>query len=141
MFETVFGTLLTGTIDTQVEDPAGINPPANIIQTDDPWDVKVDWSISGVAAPFLGGDWKVTVYVESIGPGPEQQVGTTANVPLASVSPAFTRNYTTTVSVGAGTLPAGSYKLVTLLNYSNGGLPQEMAAFDDGTIIQLYDPA
>jgi hypothetical protein len=141
MFETVFGALLSGSIKSKVADPTGINPPANIIQTDDAWDVHVEWEIAGVAAPFLGGDWHVSVYVESIGPGPEMQLGTTTTVPLATAAPAASRTYSTKVTVPAGTLPKGTYKLVALLNYSNGGLPQEMAGFDTGTIIQLYDPA
>jgi hypothetical protein len=66
-------------------------------------------------------------------------VGPTVDVPLASQPPGPPRNYSTTVNVPAG-LDAGTYKIVTLLNYSMLGDPQEMAAFHEGPIVQLYEP-
>ncbi len=140
MFEHPFGGLLTGTISTLVEDPSGISPPSSIIQTDDAWQVVVSWNISGIAAMFLGGNWTVRVFVESIGPGPEVQVGTTQVVPLSAAPPATSRSYNTTMPVGAGVLPEGSYKLVTLLNYENAGVSGEMAAFVESPIVQIIPP-
>ena len=139
-FEDPFGGLLTGTMTANVEDPGGIQPPSTIIQTDDAWNIVVEWSIDGVAAPFLGGDWHVRVFVESIGPGFAGQVGPTVDVPLASQPPGPPRNYEATVNVAAGFLAEGTYKIVALLNYDVLGDPQEMAAFHDGPIVQLYVP-
>ncbi|RME49230.1 MAG: hypothetical protein D6791_01225 [Chloroflexi bacterium] len=138
-FEHPLGGFLTGTISHTVQDPAGINPPSTVIQTDDPWNVQVQWSIDGVAAWLLGGEWHLRVFAESIGPGPEVLLGT-ATVPLATVPPPPPRNFTHTINVPAGTLPEGTYRLVTVINYTNGGVPAEMAGFDDGTVIQLYNP-
>lgn len=140
MFEHIFGGLMTASSVAQVEDPLGINPPSTIIQTDDNWRVHVDWQLAGPAAPFLGGDWQVRVYAESIGGGFEGQLGPTVNVPLNSAPPGPPRNYHAFVNVTAGTLAAGAYRLVTLINYSNLGVPLEMAAFEEGPIIQVYEP-
>ena len=139
-FEHPFGGLLAGTMTAHVHDPAGIQPPSTIIQTDDPWNIVVEWSIDDAIAPFLGGDWHVRVFVESIGPGFEGQVGPTVDVPLASHPPGPPRNYSATVNVAAGFLAAGSYKIVALLNYDMLAVPLEMAAFHEGPIVQIYVP-
>jgi hypothetical protein len=141
-FEHPFGGFLIGALTAAVEDPAGIEPPSTIIQTDDAWNIRVDWSVDGGFAPFLGGDWHVSVFVESIGPGFEGQVGGPVDVPVADAPPApLPREYSATVGVAAGDLAAGTYKVVTLLNYDNGGFPQEMAAFQEGPVVQLYEPS
>lgn len=131
---------LTGTITHHILDPAGIDPPSTIIQTDDAWDVEVDWGINGVPAFFLGGEWHVRVFAESVGPGPEQELGHD-HVPVAAAPPALNRAYNMTIHVPAGTLPEGTYKLVTVINYTNGGIPGEMAGFDDQTVVQVYEPS
>ena len=138
MFEHIFGPLLVGNSVAVVEDPAGINPPSTILQTEDPWRVHVDWSITNGAAPFLGGDWEVRVYAESIGGGFEGLLGS-VTVPLNSAPPMpLPRQYHVFVNVAGGLLAAGAYRLVTLINYSNLGVPLEMAAFEEGPIIQVY---
>ncbi|GAB4280194.1 MAG: hypothetical protein Kow0080_32880 [Candidatus Promineifilaceae bacterium] len=141
MFEDLFpGNLLSGQAVAAVRDPNGINPPNNIIQTDDTCFIDVRWHIVGAAAGFLGGEWKVTVYYESIGGGPEGQFPS-QTVPLSAAPATQHRDYSTTITVPAGTLPPGAYRLVTLINYSNLGVPQEMAAFVEGPIMQVYDPS
>lgn len=138
MFEHVFGPLLVGNTVAVVEDPAGVNPPSTIIQAEDAWRVHVDWSITNIAAPFLGGDWQVRVYAESIGGGFEGLLGT-VSVPLNTALPLpLPRQYHAFVNVAGGFLAAGAYRLVTLINYSNLGVPLEMAAFEEGPIIQVY---
>jgi hypothetical protein len=146
-FEAPFGGLLTGTAEITVKDPAGITPPSTIIQTDDAWQVEVKWEIDGAIAPFIGGEWEVSVFVEAIGPGEEKQVGTTKNVPLSNAAPLpLPRQYTTAVDVpafdpnaGVG-LDKGAYRLVTLVNFKHLGVPLEMAAFVEGPILQVYEP-
>jgi hypothetical protein len=130
--------LLDGTATAVVEDPAGITPPHTIIQSNDAWRVRVNWTMSGLIAGFLGGDFHVRVYAESVGGGFEGQLGATVNIAVASVPNPPPKNYQALVNVAAGFLAPGAYKLVTLINYSNLGVPQEMAAFVEGPIIQIY---
>lgn len=132
------GPQLAGDITAQVLDPAGITPPEKIIRENDPWAVKANWHIQGPVAPIVGGDWKVSVYAESMGPGAEANLGS-QNVAVNSAPPPSPRNYTATINVPAGTLPAGVYRLVTVLNYSNLGVPQEIAGFAEGPFVQIYD--
>lgn len=138
-FEEPFGGLLDGTITANVVvDPVGL-APNTIIQAEDPFFVHVTWAMTGAVAPFLGGDWQLRVYAESIGGGFEGQLGATVNIPM-SAAPALPlpRNYHGDVSVAGNTLPPGTYRLVTLINYTNGGVPLEMAGFQEGPIIQVY---
>lgn len=139
-FEHPFGDSLTGEASVVVKDPQGIEPPATIIQTDDEWTIEVHWSLDGPAAPFLCGQWQVAAFVESIGPGEEKQVGETQTVPMDAAPPLPTpRTYTTTIVVPAGELAVGAYKLVTLINANQNGVPLEMAAFIEGPILQFYE--
>ena len=131
-------THLIGVIGLQVLDP-DLNPN-RVLQTNLDWNIQVDWNISGMIAGGLGGEWEVRAYVESIGTGFEGQVGPAMIVPLSSAPATASRSYTTTITVPAGTPPAGAYKLAVLVNYSNGGLPQQMAAFAEGPVLQFYNP-
>lgn len=139
-FESPFDKLLTGVAWAEVRDPHGIEPPSTILQLEHPWAIQVNWSLSGVAAPFLCGEFEVKAFAESIGPGEEKQVGATQRVPLSVVSPLpMPRSYGTTIHVPAGELSEGAYKLITLITYKNGGLPLEMAAHIEGPIVQVYE--
>ena len=62
--------------------------------------IHADWTISPLAALLLGGDWQLAAYVESIGAGPEQQVGPTVTIPLTGGT-----NYSADIVVPANTLP------------------------------------
>jgi hypothetical protein len=139
MFEHPFGALLDAQVTANVVvDPVGL-APSTIIQAEDPFFIHVLWTIDQVVAPFLAGDWQLRVYAESVGGGFEGQLGPTINVPL-NAAPALPlpRTYHGDVSVAGNTLAPGTYKLITLINYSNLGVPLEMAAFQEGPIIQVY---
>ena len=130
---------LTGLITGfEVLDP-DLNPN-RVLQSDLDWSIKVDWNISGLIAGGLGGVWQVRAYAESIGGGFEGQVGADVLVDLSAAPATASRSYTATVDVSAGFLPDGAYKLVVLINYTNGGLPQQMAAFVEGPVVQMYTP-
>lgn len=132
-------THLTGTITgLQVLDPD--QNPNRVLQSDLPWSIQVDWNISGLIVGGLGGIWQVRAYAESIGGGFEGQVGADVLVDLNTAPATPSRSYTATVNVPAGFLPDGAFKLVVLINYTNGGLPQQMAAFVEGPVVQMYTP-
>jgi hypothetical protein len=138
MFEHPFAGLLTGTVSVEVEDHEGIAPAA-IIQTEDAWLIHVKWEIDGVAAPYLGGDWHVSAYLDPIGVTDfRDQVGVTVDVSLGEAALARARSYSADIEVAGDTVPAGVYKLVTLVNYTHLDVPCEMAAFAEGPILQFY---
>jgi hypothetical protein len=91
-----------------------------------------------VSATLLGGQWEVSVYVESIGPGPEKLVGTSTVLLNGG------QTYNTTVTVTAGTLPdnpgppeSGVYKLVTVLTHRNFGNITNVAAVVEGPVLRI----
>lgn len=124
----------------EVLDPNGIHPPHTIIQVEDAWQIKVEWEFDGNAWRSLGGNWLLSVYAESIGEGPEKALADNVSVPFNG-----TGEYEETVDVPAfdpvtlAGLPVGAYRLVTLLTAENFGVRQEMAAFMEGPIIQIYE--
>ena len=80
-FEVQLGSM-HGHINTQVLDPAGV-APITIIRLTDAWQLEVNWSLHGPLVPMIDGDWRVTAYLESMGPGPEISLGT-VNVDIGS---------------------------------------------------------
>src|SRR4249919_596446 len=105
----------SGTLDVTVLDNNGA--PASVLEANADFRIDAQWSIDANSATALGGQWELSAYVESIGRGPEQQVGPTAVVLLNGGL-----NYSASITVPAGTLPddpqppnSGVYKLVTVL--------------------------
>ena len=142
-FEHNYGAALSGTIAVSIVDPAaGAYPPSSIVQRDHAWRINVNWTINGSAALGLGGDWTVRAFLESVGPGFEGQIGPTMSVPVSSATPSFSRSYATTINApAANTIPGlndGAYGLTVLINYSNGGVPGEIAGVVEMPIMQFY---
>jgi hypothetical protein len=113
--------------------------PASVLDAGLPFTIHAEWTIDPLAALLLGGEWQVAAYVESIGPGREQQVGPTQTVPLNGGT-----SYQTDVIVAANTLPdnlppgeSGAYKLVTLLTHRNFGVVSDVAAVAEGPILRI----
>ena len=129
--------LFTGTLDAQVLDNNGA--PSSVLEAGQDFTIRARWRIDAVAALLLGGQWELAAYVESIGIGPEQQVGPTEVVALNGG-----RNYSASITVPANTLPnnpqppnAGVYKLVTVLTHRNFGLVSNVAAVVEGPILRI----
>src|SRR4051794_29753117 len=113
--------------------------PSAVLEAGSPFTVQAAWSISALAALLLGGEWQLAAYVESMGPGPEQQVGATVNIALTGAT-----NYNADITVPANTLPddvgpgqSGTYKLVTLLTHRNFGSVTDVAAVVEGPILRI----
>lgn len=135
--------------DVRVLDPGGA--PATIIDTDDTPTIRVRWSVEEPGAAVLGGRWLVRAYAESIGPGQEQQLGSTRFVSVVNftpiLGPPLARGYEANVDVPAGTLDAesatssGVYKLAVIVTHENpNGSPTELAGFSEGPVIQMRNP-
>ena len=116
--------------------------PNRVIDDQFAFDVTIAWSVRPPAtAQVLDGQWTVKLYAESVGPGPEKQIGT------ATRTATGVQNYTATITVPAGTLPSdvppdsGVYKLVIVITYRNTlGQLTEMAAFSEGPMVLLRKP-
>jgi hypothetical protein len=126
-----------GTFDATVNDNNGA--PSTVLDAGQQFTIDCSWSVSALAALLLGGDWQVAAYVEAIDPGPEQQVGATATVPLNGGT-----NYNATITVPANTLPnnpappnSGAYKLVILLTHRNFGQVTDVAGVVDGPVLRI----
>jgi hypothetical protein len=128
----------SGTLDVTVKDNNGA--PASVLEADTKFTIDATWSIDKYSAAALGGKWKLAAYVESIGAGPEKQIGKTIDVPLTGVT-----SYSATITVAAGELPddpappaSGVYKLVTvLLLVGPFGKVSDVAGFVEGPMLRI----
>jgi hypothetical protein len=101
--------------------------------------IETVWNIDAESARVLGGEWLVAAYAESMGPGPERQIGPTQVVPLNGGT-----NYGTVILVPPNTLPdnpgppnSGVYKIVTVLLLRNFGKITDVAAFDESPLLRI----
>ncbi|RSM48402.1 hypothetical protein DMB66_46345 [Actinoplanes sp. ATCC 53533] len=125
-----------GTFNATIVDNSGA--PASVLEAGAPFRIDTDWSVDALTALLLGGEWTVTAYVESVGPGPEQEIGTTTLAVNGG------QNYAATVAVPANTLPnppiaptSGIYKVVTVLTHRNFGTPSNVAAVVEGPVLRI----
>jgi hypothetical protein len=128
----------SGSLDVLVRDNNGA--PSSVLEANADFRIDAEWSIDANSATALSGRWELAAYVESIGQGPERQVGQTELVPLNGGT-----NYSATITVPAGTLPddpqpprSGVYKLVTVL-LLRGPFNQitDVAAFVEGPMVRI----
>jgi hypothetical protein len=126
-----------GHFDIVVNDNNGT--PSSVLDAGLEFTIDAKWSIDPLAALLLGGQWEVAAYVESIGQGPEQQVGKTKVVPLDGGD-----KYKTTVRVPAHTLPnnpappiSGVYKLIVVLIHRNFNAVSDVAAVAEGPFLRI----
>jgi hypothetical protein len=123
-----------GTLSVLLRDDNG--DPSAVLDAGRPFLVEARWSVDPLSASLLGGQWEVSAYVESIGPGPEQCVGT-AVVPLDGGTA-----YSAVVTVPGHTLrgdggPTGSgvHRLVTVLTHRNFGRITNVAAIVESLVV------
>lgn len=155
-------TQLQGTITAfavQGLGPNDVNPPTTIIRTDQAWRVHIEWRTQGLAAAAMAGDFHVSAYLESLGPGPDLKlpIGGANEVSVNLLTGAFTalplptggrRDYSVNINVPAGLVPidanrARPYKLVVTVTYTEpmpGDPPGPMAGFLEGPVLQFFAP-
>jgi hypothetical protein len=126
-----------GTFDAQLLDNNGA--PSTVLEAGEKITIKTNWEISSLAALLMGGDFEVAAYVESIGPGPEQQVGPTVTVPLNGGT-----TYAADIEVPKDTLPnnlapgqSGAYKVVVLLTHRNFGKISDVSAVVEFPVVRI----
>ncbi|MEP7286874.1 MAG: hypothetical protein ABI947_14045 [Chloroflexota bacterium] len=153
MFPNVFETTLAdyqGTLLATVgEGPGPVFPPTNIIRNDEQWNIKVDWEIHGMGVSFLPGQFHIRVFLESIGTGPEfnlpvRFVDTTSAPLVTPPGPVPQRIYTQNIAILLGAIPAGVYKIVTVIHLfqdMTNTLPYPIAGFVEGGMVYVFNPA
>jgi hypothetical protein len=126
-----------GTFTATVLDNNG--NPSNVLDAAQEFRIEVEAILDPLSASLLGGDLEFAAYVESIGPGREQQVGPTRTVTLTGAT-----NYPDVIVVPASTLPnnlgpgeSGAYKLVTLMTHRQFGAVTDVAAVVEGPILRI----
>jgi hypothetical protein len=126
-----------GTFDATLVDNNG--SPSSVLDASVPFHIDCSWTISPLAALLLGGQWELSAYVESIGPGPEKEIGALVTVPLTG-----TTNYSATIVVPANTLPvnpappvSGTYKMVMLLTHRNFAHVTDVAGVVEGPLVRI----
>jgi hypothetical protein len=129
--------LNTGTFTANVLDNNGA--PSTVLDAGQQFTIRCSWQISQLAALLMGGEFQVAAYVESIGQGPEQQVGPTVIRALNGGT-----NFSADIVVPANTLPnnvpagqSGAYKLVTLLTHRNFGRVSDVSAVVEEPVVRI----
>jgi hypothetical protein len=117
---------LDASITVDVTDPTENNERIRVVETDTPFDVRVDWCICGALAASIGGCWQLNLYLDDIdGQGPSSgPLGSPATVEVDSVQPVTDdvsqRCYTYTFNLLAGSVGAGVYGLVAVVTLRSG---------------------
>ncbi|MEN9934936.1 MAG: hypothetical protein RLZZ387_1515 [Chloroflexota bacterium] len=134
-------------------DPAtNIDPPPNIVRADRAAKIQVEWEVTGLAVATQAGHWRVTAYLESIGPGGDQDLPNLPGFDEKVVALNYGQtNYSTAIDINPGDVPvnpgprARAYHLVVGITYTlpgAGGVPSNvpgpMAAFAESGIVQFY---
>ena len=137
------GTMQAATFE--VAEPGEPENPSQLIDTDQAWGVKVDWEMHGILAKFLHATFELRILLESIGPGAELALPASV-VEVDSLSAPWVagqRVYSRKITIAAGTVPAGAYKLVTLLqlyDHANpGAKPYPVAGMVEGPIVNFFN--
>jgi hypothetical protein len=117
---------LDASITADVLDPTENNERVRIVETADPWDVKVNWCICGRFAAALCGCWCVQVFIDDIdGVGLTHGLLGSTKValntqPIVQVDDTSQRCYEYTFKFPAGSVSAGVYNLVVVITLGTG---------------------
>jgi hypothetical protein len=132
--------------EVQVLDPSG-SPSPLIIKSTDPFKVAMEFTILSplVCIPLLS--YEVKYFAESIGEGPEYNLGTVTKQTQAGQ---YTYNATTpagsetVLDVPADKMDAGVYRLAATVSFklacppNTPPTPYGMTAYSEGPAIQVY---
>ena len=139
----------SGEFTATMHDPSGHVPEITIIRRSDPWRVKAKWAVegSGVSGLASTATWILTVLVESLGKGFEDQVAQkTVVVGAAASSHKYEEwidiNAASTFKDGANNevFTEGPYKVTVTLTLKNGTAPVGIAGYHEfPAVVQFYD--
>jgi hypothetical protein len=143
-FEVNLGDFNVSNFTATVHEHTNPHVPASVIRTDQEWAVRVRFQTSGGLSHVLTGTWHVGVYIESIGPGMEEEIAL-LHTPLTPGPGTVSYNVDLVIPANRITVPdhqTQPFKLVTTVSYIQpDGQPGAMAGYIEGPIIQLYNVA
>jgi hypothetical protein len=121
--------------------------PTDVMQAGAPFAIHVTWDVPAELVPFIGTSdvFRLRAYSESIGPGPEIQVGPTVLAPGVVGQTRYDQH----INVAAGTLPgegqafggdivSGCYKIVVVMQHLNGGVPTTTSGCSDDQPLVMF---
>lgn len=141
-----------GTMTAVVQEIASPDTPipADHIRTTQNWRIHLEWETHGVLSQFLVDEFRVRAFLESIGPGAELALPIGGPLVVSTMAGALSfpggvprRDYTADINVPAGTVPAGTYKLVTTLQLHDDappGTPYPIAGMVEGPVLNFFNP-
>ena len=106
--------------------------PKDIVRCDQEWKTEVEWYLQGWVLnsaffKFLG-EWTVTLYLESMGPGTEYKYEVAISVDDYDPAPDDRRDYKATIEVGDHQVVACTYNAVVAITYKGeNGVPGPIA--------------
>jgi hypothetical protein len=111
--------------------------PNLVLDRNLPFSVHAEWKVVGPKTTMLGGDWHVRALAESMGPGPDYDLGSVDH----AVVPTDGFTYVSHIPVAGNTMDVGVYKLVIVITHTNtSGVATEAAGFAEGPLFQIREP-
>ena len=123
--------------------------PTTVLDANVPFRVRVNWTVPAGLAPFLGGQFRLRCFAESLGPGQEQQIGGTELVPVVPGQTSYSRLMTVganallgegAIDPSSGQPVSGMYRVATVIQHLNGSLATEGSGFAADALIQMRQP-
>lgn len=109
----------------------------NVISTHDDFVVTIEWELRDVDRVVEGAVWMVNSSLESLTSAPDISLQT-LDVPIMPGSGPI---YRIKLTIPSGVVPAGTYKLFTIITYvDEQGKPLPIAGFAESAILQFFDP-
>jgi len=121
-----------GSVGTPI--PATGEPTNYLIQADQDFLVRFEWTQGGGIFIFPVGNWQFDVYFELMGPGEVTSGPFTAVQAGAALPGPLTQD----VTVNAGDLDPGIYRVTAAMQFYAGGSPRSLASFEDLGIVHVY---
>lgn len=120
-----------------VGNPTIPGPTNRIIQRDQAWFVKFDWTTNGTGAAMLsGGTWRCEILLERHG-GLESALNPTTSTSDLGVNG---QSYSSKVNLAAFAVPAGVYTVVARMQYYyNNAQPSPFAGFENLGMVNIID--
>lgn len=125
-----------------VLDPTEKNEKTALLESDDEFDVRLIWQLSGAATTVVGGYWVVSLYsknMDAVGPM-QGLISGPAVIPIQGAAGTLTFEHI--FRVAPPTPRQGLYKLTATINHSPNGDPKkvsEMFGFAESTPIDIRD--
>src|SRR5262249_33790510 len=98
-----------------------------LLEVDDPTNVQLDWQLTGVATPVVGGTWLVELFIDDV-----DGVGATsgslgASGPIGITGGVSPLTFTHTFNIPANRVGVGLYQLSATINHSPVGNPNQLS--------------